>query len=160
MCPPPQGEKKAFLYHHKQPDTALAIFNSPFGPDVLIATDALSEGIDLHSYCRTVIHYELNPSPIRTIQREGRLRRINSWAAKTQKPVERSYPCFKGTRDERLVKIMKDRLDAFSLLLGGAPEIQLEDDAETRERWRMEVINAVKSKLQKNSAALRAHPPR
>jgi hypothetical protein len=159
MCPPPEGEKKHFLYHYKQPDTALAIFNSPFGPDVLIATDALSEGIDLHSYCRTVIHYELNPSPIRTIQRNGRLRRINSWAAKIQKPVECSYPYLKGTRDERLVAIMQHRLAAFSLLLGGAPEIQLDEDTETSEKWRMEVIDSVKSKLQKNSTALRAHAP-
>ena len=62
-------------------DIVLAVFNSPFGPDVLVATDRLSEGVDLHRFCRHVIHYELDRSPVRTLQRNGRVRRIGSWAA-------------------------------------------------------------------------------
>lgn len=45
---------------------------------VLVTTDHLSEGVDLHRWCRHLIHYELDPSPIRTIQRNGRIRRIDS----------------------------------------------------------------------------------
>lgn len=39
------------LYTGK-PDIVLALFNSPFGPDVLVTTDRLSEGVDLHRCCR------------------------------------------------------------------------------------------------------------
>jgi ERCC4-related helicase len=163
LCHPLEKRGKASFYWPKQPDTALAIFNSPFGPDVLIGTDALSEGIDLHSCCRTVIHYELNPSPLRTIQRNGRLRRINSWAFKIGKPIECSYPYYGGTRDEKLVKIMDRRLKAFSLLLGGVPEIRLDKDDwsnESSEDWRIQVVETVKAKLAQNWKALQARPPR
>ena len=82
ICPPSENkDEKPLFLHNDQPDTVLSIFNSPFGPDVLVVTDKLSEGIDLHRYCRHLIHYELNPSPIRTVQRNGRLRRVNSWSA-------------------------------------------------------------------------------
>jgi superfamily II DNA or RNA helicase len=43
---------------------------------VLLATDAASEGLNLHHGCRTVIHYELPWSPGRLEQRTGRVDRI------------------------------------------------------------------------------------
>ncbi len=57
-----------------------------------------------------------SPSPIRIIQRNGRIRRVNSRAAKTKMSIEIAYPVFRGTRDEKLAKIMKDRLDRFDLI--------------------------------------------
>ncbi|WP_210546735.1 helicase-related protein [Rhodoferax sp. PAMC 29310] len=56
----------------------IRVFGSPFGPDVLVVIDKLSEGIDLHNYCRHLIHYELDTSPIRTVQRNGRIRRVGA----------------------------------------------------------------------------------
>ena len=80
VCEPSEEPSEEELFvHNRQPDTLISIFNSPFGPDVLVVTDKLSEGIDLHRYCRHLVHYELDPSPIRTVQRNGRLRRVNSW---------------------------------------------------------------------------------
>src|SRR5260370_31025641 len=76
---------------------------------------------------RHLIHYELDPSPIRTVQRNGRLRRVNSWAAATGQPIRYAYPAFRGTRDHRLVQIMKKRLDSFSLLLGGGQGFDVEE---------------------------------
>ncbi len=43
---------------------------------ILLATDAASEGLNLHYRCRTVIHYELPWSPVRLEQRTGRVDRI------------------------------------------------------------------------------------
>jgi superfamily II DNA or RNA helicase len=43
---------------------------------VLLATDAASEGLNLHRGCRAVIHYELPWSPARLEQRTGRVDRI------------------------------------------------------------------------------------
>jgi len=110
------------LYTGK-PDIVLALFNSPFGPDVLVTTDHLSEGVDLHRCCRHLIHYELDPSPVRTLQRNGRVRRVGSWAALTGKPICYAYPTFGGTRDEKAVAIMRQRINAFGLLLGGVPSL-------------------------------------
>jgi len=53
------------------------------------------------------------------VQREGRLWRINSWAARCGQPVRIAYPEFKETRDEQLVRIVRMRRNAFSLLFGG-----------------------------------------
>lgn len=108
-------------------EAGLALFNTPFGPDVLIATDKLSEGRDLHRCCRILVHYELDPSPIRVRQREGRVWRINGWAATVGKPVRYGYPAYEGTRDEALVRIMKQRLANFDLVLGGAPKVSDHD---------------------------------
>ncbi|CAB3800658.1 SNF2-related protein [Pararobbsia alpina] len=107
------------VFFSAQPDTVLAVFNSPFGPDVLVTTDSLSEGVDLHRFCRHLIHHELDPSPIRTVQRNGRLRRVNCWAARTGQPIRVHYPSLRGTRDERLVEVMRHRIMQFDLLLGG-----------------------------------------
>ncbi len=92
------AERPETLYTGK-PDVVLAIFNSPFGPDMLVTTDRLSEGVDLHRCCRHLIHYELDPSPVRTLQRNGRVRRVGSWAAITSQPICYAYPTFGGTRD-------------------------------------------------------------
>jgi len=45
-------------------------------PFILVATDVLSESIDLHQDCHFLIHFELPWSPLRVLQRVGRLWRI------------------------------------------------------------------------------------
>ena len=156
-CERSDNPKEEHLFrHNNQPDTLISIFNSPFGPDVLVVTDKLSEGIDLHRYCRHLVHYELDPSPIRTIQRNGRIRRVNSWAANTKRPIQYAYPAFGGTRDQQLVKIMSKRISGFSLLLGGIQDINLDTASEADENWRNEVIKAAQNKLVKSNLSLRA----
>jgi hypothetical protein len=133
------------LYTGK-PDIVLALFNSPFGPDVLVTTDRLSEGVDLHRCCRHLIHYEIDPSPVRTLQRNGRVRRVGSWAALTCQPIQYAYPTFGGTRDERAVGVMKQRINAFGLLLGGVPS--LDDDAsESAQSFAEAVLRAARKDL-------------
>lgn len=157
VCRPgDEQESSALFTGSRQPDTAIAMFNSPFGPDVLVVTDRLSEGIDLHRYCRHMIHYELDPSPIRTVQRNGRIRRVNSWAAVTGKPIQYAYPAFTGTRDHRLVQIMKKRIDCFSLLLGGVQDFEIEEVLDSDERWRSEVVRLAKARLTRAGTKLHA----
>jgi len=140
---------KALFVTNDQPDAIIAIFNSPFGPDALVVTDKLSEGVDLHRYCRHLIHYELDPSPIRTVQRNGRIRRVGSWAAITGEPNRYAYPYFAGTRDEQLVRNMKKRIECFSLLLGGVPDIAMDKIGDRDEDWRKRVVDRVKDELKK-----------
>jgi len=160
VCEPSENnDEKSLFIHNHQPDTIISIFNSPFGPDVLVVTDKLSEGIDLHRYCRHLVHYELDPSPIRTVQRNGRLRRVSSWAAVTGQPIRYAYPAFGGTRDHRLVQIMKKRIDSFSLLLGGVQDFAVEDVESSDETWRNKVIGFAKKRLAKAGGALCAKEP-
>ena len=124
----------------------MAIFNSPFGPDVLIVTDKLSEGVDLHRYCRHIVHYELSPSPIRIVQRNGRVRRLGSWASTTNRPIRIAYPAFGETRDHRLVEIMKGRLKRFDLLLGGTGSKIEGNVLDEDERWKYEILARLPSR--------------
>jgi len=105
-----------------------------------------------------LIHYELDPSPIRTVQRNGRLRRVNSWAAATGQPIRYAFPAFRGTRDHRLVQIMKKRIDSFSLLLGGVQDFDVDEIVGSDERWRNEVLELAKARLRKSAGQLRARP--
>jgi hypothetical protein len=160
VCPATDNEhEKPLFVRNEQPDTIISIFNSPFGPDVLVATDKLSEGIDLHRYCRHLVHYELDSSPIRTVQRNGRLRRVNSWAAVTAQPILYAYPAFGGTRDQRLVQIMKNRIDSFSLLLGGVQDFDVDQVVASEEKWRNDVIARAKARLAVTGGRLRAREP-
>jgi hypothetical protein len=135
------------------PDIVIAMFNSPFGPDVLVTTDWLSEGVDLHRYCRHLIHYELDPSPVRTLQRNGRIRRVGSWSALIDEPIRYAYPAFRGTRDEKAVEVMKLRVGAFGLLLGGVP--QLDDElGSVGQRFADTVLTKARKKLQLLSGTL------
>ena len=113
---------------------------------MLVATDRLSEGVDLHRFCRHVIHYELDPSPVRTLQRNGRVRRIGSWAALTKQPIRYAYPTFGGTRDEKAVGIMRRRIDAFGLLLGGVPILDAES-SDNSENFADDVLKHARKKL-------------
>jgi len=92
----------------------------------------------LHRYCRHLIHHELDPSPVRTLQRNGRVRRVGSWAALTGQPIQYAYPTFGGTRDEKAVGVMKQRISAFGLLLGGVPS--LNDDTSEAEQSFAEAV--------------------
>jgi len=152
----------ALFMRNSQPDTVIQVFGSPFGPDVLVVTDKLSEGIDLHNYCRHLIHYELDASPIRTVQRNGRIRRVQSWAAVTGKKIRYAYPAFDGTRDQRLVDIMKKRVATFSLLLGGVADfgdLDIDQTSITDEDWRLAVVLQAQRQLKKVGGKLVARKP-
>ena len=64
------------------------VFNSPFRPFVLATTSIGQEGLDFHSYCRRIVHWNLPGNPIDLEQREGRINRykglvIRQFLAKT-----------------------------------------------------------------------------
>lgn len=105
----------------------MAGFNTPFNPQVLIATSTMSEGIDLQEECKRVIHYDLEWNPALLEQRVGRIDRINSLISKLQDRDKGStldifYPFIKNTIDENIYKTVKDREKWFNLILGGNPQ--------------------------------------
>jgi hypothetical protein len=75
--------------HHKRDVRKSAIqFRMPGYPYILIATDILKEGEDLHSYCKNIYHYGIAWNPSDMEQRTGRVDRIDSLAYRLLKQVE------------------------------------------------------------------------
>lgn len=64
-------------------------FNSPFRPFVLVTTSVGQEGLDFHSYCHAVVHWNLPRNPVDMEQREGRIHRYKGHAVRRN--VARRY---------------------------------------------------------------------
>jgi hypothetical protein len=57
-------------------------FNSPFRPFVLATTSVGQEGLDFHTYCSHLIHWDLPGNAVDLEQRDGRIRRFGSLAVR------------------------------------------------------------------------------
>ena len=61
-------------------EARIAELTEPGGPLVLVATDCMSEGVNLQEHFQAVVHYDLAWNPTRHEQREGRVDRFGqSW---------------------------------------------------------------------------------
>ncbi|SIS21993.1 helicase-related protein [Williamsia sterculiae] len=96
----------------------MAAFNSPFFPDVLVASSVMAEGVDLHTACRHVIHHDLDWNPATLEQRTGRLDRIGSAALLEKQPVVVYEPYLGGTHDEKMFRVVKERERWFGVVMG------------------------------------------
>lgn len=63
-------------------DVVRRAFNSPFWPFVLATTSVGQEGLDFHSYCHAVVHWNLPGNPVDLEQREGRVHRYQGHAVR------------------------------------------------------------------------------
>ena len=104
-------------------------FNTPLYPEVLIATPVLGEGLDLHRFCRRVIHHDLPWNPAKLEQRTGRVDRVGSLAERLRQdgdgrsvPIEVAMPFVPGTYDEFVHERVLARRREFRCLLGNRPE--------------------------------------
>jgi ERCC4-related helicase len=93
-------------------------FNTPFFPQVLVASSVLAEGVDLHLSCRYVIHHDLSWNPSTLEQRTGRVDRIGAKAETVKKPIEVFLPYIGGTQDEKQYRVVMDRERWFQVLMG------------------------------------------
>lgn len=66
-------------------------FNSPFRPFVLATTSIGQEGLDFHTYCRKIVHWNLPSNPIDLEQREGRINRFKGLVIRQQ--IASKYAC-------------------------------------------------------------------
>jgi hypothetical protein len=64
-------------------------FNSPFRPFVLASTSIGQEGLDFHTWCHAVVHWNLPANPVDLEQREGRVHRYTGHAVR--KNIARAY---------------------------------------------------------------------
>jgi len=70
-------------------DTVRTAFNSPFRPFVLASTSVGQEGLDFHTWCHAVVHWNLPSNPVDLEQREGRVHRFKGHAVR--KNLARAY---------------------------------------------------------------------
>lgn len=109
----------------------ITLFNTPFAPDLLVASSVMGEGIDLHQECRFVIHHDLDWNPSVLEQRTGRLDRIGAYAEREGKNIEVYEPYLAGTHDEKMFRVVKDRAQWFDIVMGRAtPADEFKTDAE------------------------------
>lgn len=70
-------------------DAVRDAFNSPFRPFILASTSIGQEGLDFHTWCHRVVHWNLPTNPVDLEQREGRVHRYKGHAIR--KNIVRSY---------------------------------------------------------------------
>jgi hypothetical protein len=105
-------------------------FNSPFFPEILIASSVMAEGVDLHRFCRYVIHHDLCWNPSTLEQRTGRLDRIGGKVERCGQPIRVYLPYLSATQDEKQYRVVTDRERWFSVVMGE----QFRVDARTTEK--------------------------
>jgi hypothetical protein len=93
-------------------------FNTPFFPEILIASSVLAEGVDLHLDCRFVVHHDLSWNPSTIEQRTGRVDRIGSKAERARRPIHVYLPFVTATHDEKMFRVVRDRERWFSVVMG------------------------------------------
>lgn len=103
---------------HEQRRKTLLGFNTPFYPEILVASSVLAEGVDLHLDCRHVIHHDLSWNPSLLEQRTGRVDRIGSKAERVGQSIQIFLPFVAETQDEKMYRVVQDRERWFQVLLG------------------------------------------
>lgn len=99
-------------------DRLALAFNSPLFPEILVSSSVMGEGIDLHRFCRHVIHHDgfWNPSTLE--QQTGRLDRIRSKAEICRLPIVVCQPFIAGGADEKMFRVLRDRERWFQVVMG------------------------------------------
>jgi hypothetical protein len=98
-------------------------FNTPFFPEVLVASSVMAEGVDLHLDCRNVIHHDLDWNPSVLEQRTGRVDRLGSKGEVTKRPIHVYEPFLEATQDEKQFRVVKDRERWFNVVMGEQLEL-------------------------------------
>ena len=93
-------------------------FNTPFYPEILIASSVMAEGVDLHLNCRHVIHHDLDWNPSSLEQRTGRIDRLGAKAERSGQSIRVYLPYVEGCQDEKLFRVVMDRERWFGVVMG------------------------------------------
>jgi hypothetical protein len=137
----------------------LLAFNTPFFPEVLVASSVLAEGVDLHLDCRHVIHHDLCWNPSTLEQRTGRVDRIGAKAEKVGQPINVYLPYVGGTQDEKMFRVVRDRERWFQVVMGEkfaldesrtdklAERVPLPETAARTLAFRLEVVPASRAPI-------------
>lgn len=107
--------------------TLIRQFRMPGYPFVLIATDVLQEGEDLHTFCSRVYHYGISWTPSSMEQRTGRIDRVRSKTDRQLTGLQREihpddkldvfFPHLMDTVESLQVRRVLTRMDRFLRLM-------------------------------------------
>jgi len=102
-------------------------FRMPGYPMILVTTDLLQEGEDLHTFCSSIYHYGIAWMPSSIEQRTGRIDRVSSQTERRLTRLERDpmpeeklqvyYPHLRETVEVYQVNRVLERLDKFIELM-------------------------------------------
>ena len=93
-------------------------FNSPLFPEILISSSVMGEGIDLHRFCRHVIHHDGYWNPSTLEQQTGRIDRIRCKAEICGMSMKVYQPFLAGSADEKMFRVVRDRERWFHVVMG------------------------------------------
>lgn len=116
-------------------------FNSPFYPNVLVATSVFQEGVNLHVQCRKVHHYGIAGSPGANEQRVGRVDRLFGRVNELlkqhdQAELQIAYPFLQGSVDEDQVASFIARKYDVEERMDSCKPLHFDNTVElTREDW-------------------------
>jgi hypothetical protein len=99
----------------RERDAIAEAFKTALAPWILVATNVGSEGIDLHTYSRHLVHFDLEWNPARMEQREGRIDRLGR---ALKEPARIYYLLVRDTYDERMFHQLIARQRWHGVLLG------------------------------------------
>jgi superfamily II DNA or RNA helicase len=99
-------------------DRLMLAFNSPLFPEILVSSSVMGEGVDLHRFCRHIIHHDLCWNPSTLEQRTGRLDRVRCKAEVCCRPIEIYEPFLAGSADEKMFRVLRDRERWFQIVMG------------------------------------------
>ncbi|MCC7356242.1 MAG: hypothetical protein IT410_01330 [Candidatus Doudnabacteria bacterium] len=153
-----QAGIRAFSYTSKSPTKHKEIIRENFDAgyqeskqkndfDVLIATDAISEGYNLHR-CGRIINFDIPYNPTRVIQRIGRINRINKKVFESLF-IDNYFPTAVGEQEVHIQSIATLKMKIFNAVVGNesrtltpdeSPESFFKDELD-RERNAIEVEN-------------------
>lgn len=109
-------------------------FNTPFFPEILVASSVLAEGVDLHLSCRYVIHHDLSWNPSTLEQRTGRVDRIGAKAEVARESIHVYLPYIAATQDEKMYRVVRDRERWFQILMDESYTLDEHDTEAMAER--------------------------
>jgi ERCC4-related helicase len=98
--------------------TLMRAFNTPFYPEILVASAIMAEGVDLHLNCRHVIHHDLCWNPSTLEQRTGRVDRLGSKMERCGQSIQVYLPYIAETQDEKMFRVVLDREKWFNVVMG------------------------------------------
>jgi hypothetical protein len=93
--------------------TSVAQFRMPGYPLVLITTDVLQEGEDLHLFCRNVVHYGVSWTPSSMEQRNGRIDRVGSMTDRRLSALDRDIE--HGDRLQVYLPYLQDTVEVLQV---------------------------------------------
>lgn len=128
-------KEKVLLYHGRSESSARENVITNFDAKVknpsdeyriLIATEVLSEGVNLHRSC-VVINYDIPWNPTRLMQRIGRINRVDTKFKKVYS--YNFFPSLQGNNQIKLKEAAEAKVEAFITMLGSDAKLLTENES-------------------------------